>query len=93
MNQFAIDRPPEHVDPDCTELMKLADKELASFFHAVTKLFGSEQAELSAQDWLHELAANDRLPSSAREWRRITIKVSTQLASRMQARSKALQPI
>jgi hypothetical protein len=48
-------------------------------------LFGSEQAELSAEDWLQELIEIDALPASTREWRLITAKVSTRLASRVNA--------
>jgi len=39
------------------------------------QLYGPEQAELSAEDWLHELIEIDGLPASAREWRLITAKV------------------
>jgi nucleoside-diphosphate-sugar epimerase len=57
----------------------MAEWELSAFFSAVTQLFGSEQADLSAEDWLHELIEIDSLPTSAREWRTITAKVSTRL--------------
>jgi len=87
MNQFPIDNLLNDLNPGCAELAKLAEKELASFFRAVTRLFGAEQAELSAEDWLREATAADRLPSSAREWRRITVKASTMLATRINASS------
>jgi len=61
--------------------MTMAERELSAFFNAVTQLFGSEQAELSAEDWLQELIEIDGLPTSAREWRLITAKVSTRLPS------------
>jgi hypothetical protein len=67
--------------------MPMAERELSAFFNAVTQLFGSEQAELSAEDWLHEVIEFDDLPASAREWRLITAKVSTRLARRMNASS------
>jgi len=72
----------------------MAERELSAFFKAVTQLFGSEQAELSADDWLHELIEIDGLPASAREWRLITPKVLTRLASRVNAssRSSSLSP-
>jgi alkylhydroperoxidase/carboxymuconolactone decarboxylase family protein YurZ len=71
----------------CPDLMTMADRELSAFFNAVTQLFGSAQAELSAEDWLHELIEIDGLPASTREWRLITAKVSTRLANRVNAPS------
>jgi hypothetical protein len=68
-------------------LIKTAEQELAAFFNAVIQLFGKEQAELSAEDWLHELAENDGLPSSTHDWRLITVKASTRLAIRVNAPS------
>jgi hypothetical protein len=65
----------------------MAEKELSAFFNAVSRMFGSEQAELSAEDWLHELIDIDGLPASAGEWRIITAKVLSRLASRLTASS------
>ena len=65
----------------------MAEWELSAFFNAVTQLFGSEQAEVSAEDWLHQVNEIDDLPTSAREWRLITAKASTRLASRVGASS------
>ena len=72
--------------------MTMAERELSAFFNAVTQLFGSEQAELSAEDWLQELIETDGLPASTREWRSITAKVSTRLASRVRASSLSPEP-
>ena len=85
MNQFAIPKQPRN--PDCADSMNLAERELSAFFNAVTQLFGSEQADLAAEDWLHELIEIDRLPASAREWRLITAKVSTRLPGGVNASS------
>ncbi len=74
-------------DSGCADLMTMAERELSAFFRAVTQLFGSEQAELSAQAWLHELIEIDGLPTSAREWRLITAKVSTRLLGGVNASS------
>lgn len=63
--------------------MTTAERELASFISAVTKLFGSEQAKLSAEDWLRELAATGDLPSSSEMWRRVTVDASARLARRV----------
>jgi hypothetical protein len=67
--------------------MKAAEQELASFFNAVKQLFGREQAELSAKYWLDEVARIDDLPSSARDWRSVTVKASARLAIRVNASS------
>ena len=83
MNPLARYKPSRNSNPRCADLMTMAERELSAFFNAVTQLFGSEQAELSAEDWLHELIKIDGLPTSAREWRLITAKVSTRLASRV----------
>ena len=77
--------------PRCPELMTMAERELSAFFNAVTQLFGSELAELSAEDWLHELIEIDGLPTSAREWRLITAKASTRLPRGVNASSLSTQ--
>ena len=74
-------------NPRCSDLITMAERELSAFFNAVTQSFGSEQAELSAEDWLHELIKIDDLPGSAPQWRLITAKASTRLASRVSASS------
>jgi len=71
--------------------MTMAERELSAFFKAVTQLFGPEQAELSAEDWLRELIEIDGLPTSAREWRSITAKVSTRLPSGVNASSPSTE--
>jgi hypothetical protein len=73
----------------CAEFMTMAERELSAFFNAVTQLFGSEQADLSAGDWLHELIEIDSLPTSAREWRLITARVSTRLPGGVNASSSS----
>lgn len=83
MNQLALSKAPKNYNPDCVNLMMTAEKELAAFFRAVTELFGSEQAELSAEDWLRELEAINGLPVSIREWRLITISAALRLADRL----------
>jgi hypothetical protein len=85
MNQIAFDRPPGNPHTDCAALTAMAERELSAFFNAVTDLFGSEQAELSAEDWLHELNESDVLPASAGQWRLMTTRASTRLASRVNA--------
>jgi hypothetical protein len=69
-------------DGICGELFSTAQRELASLFKAVTELFGQEQAELSAGDWLREVESARSLPASAREWRQITVRVIATVAGR-----------
>jgi hypothetical protein len=90
MNPLARYKPSKNSNPPCDDFMTMAERELAAFFNAIAQLFGAEQAELSAEDWLRELIEIDGLPASAREWRLITVKVSTRLASRVSASSLSL---
>jgi hypothetical protein len=87
MNLLIQKKPLKDANLDCADFMTMAERELAAFFSAVTELFGSEQAEHSADDWLHELETVDYLPVSMREWRLITARVSTRLANRVNALS------
>jgi hypothetical protein len=65
------------------EQVHLAERELSSFITAVTKLYGPEQAELSAGDWLDESEIMDSPPrSEVRNWRAVTIAASVRLANR-----------
>jgi hypothetical protein len=83
MNQVELNETQKNRNSGCAGLVTMAEQELVAFFSAVTELFGSEQAELSAEDWLHELEAINGLPVSSRECRLITIKVATRLAGRV----------
>ena len=89
MNPRARYEPSINSNFGCADLMTMAERELSAFFSAVTQLFGSEQADLSAEDWLHELIEIDSLPTSAREWRLITAKVSTRLPCGVNASSSS----
>jgi hypothetical protein len=91
MNPLVGYKPSTNSNPRCADLMTMAERELSAFFNAVTQLFGSEQAKLSAEDWLHELIEIDGLPTSAREWRLITAEVSTRLPSGVNASSLSTQ--
>jgi len=92
MNPFARYKPSKNSNLPCPDLMTMAERELSAFFNAVTQIFGSEQAELSAESWLQELIETDGLPTSAREWRMLTAKVSTRLASRLNASCLSTEP-
>lgn len=87
MNLIAHYQTSKNSNHPCPDLMTRAEHELSAFFNAVTQSFGSEQAELSADDWLRELVEMDGLPASAREWQLITSKASTRLAGRVRASS------
>jgi hypothetical protein len=87
MNQLAINQPPKGHTLDYADVMTTAEQELTAFFRAVMNLFGPELAEFSADDWLYELMTAEALPSSTRDWRRLTLKASTRLAARVNASS------
>jgi len=66
------------------EQLQRADQELAAFIGAVAKLYGSDQARLSAEDWLDEAKEMDRPPrAGARNWRAVTVAASARLANRL----------
>ena len=87
MNALAGYKPSKNFEFPCADIITMAERELSAFFNAVTQLFGSEQAALSAEDWLHELIEAEGLPTSAREWRLITAKASTRLPNGVNASS------
>ena len=91
MNPLARYQPLKNSNPPCADFMTMAERELAAFSNAVTQLFGPEQAELSAEDWLQELIEIDGLPASPSERRLITAKVSTRLASRVKVLSQSTE--
>lgn len=87
MNSFDCYRSSKQSNSRAVGLLRSAEQELASFFNAVKQLFGREQAELSAKDWLDELARIDALPNSPLDWRSVSIKASARLATRLSASS------
>ena len=87
MNPLVRYEPSTNSSAGCADSVTMAERELSAFLRAVAELFGSKQAELSAEDWMQELIQIDALPASAREWRLLTAKVSPRLASRVNASS------
>lgn len=87
MNPLARYGLSKNSNPPCPDLMTMAERELSAFFNAIRELFGLEQAELSAEDWLQELIEIDALPTSPQEWRLLTTKASSRLASRVSSSS------
>lgn len=70
--------------PSCTDLMIMAERELAAFVGAITELYGAEQAELSADVWLDELESMNSLPGPAsRDWRAVTVVALSRIANRL----------
>jgi hypothetical protein len=69
----------------CAGVALMAEREFAAFFAAVTERFGPEQAELAAEDWLRQLSTMNVLPASAHEWRLLSVRTSSQLATRVNA--------
>jgi hypothetical protein len=68
----------------CEGEIRLAERELAAFIAAVTMSFGTEQAELSAEDWLDEARLVDTPPRPmSRDWRAVTIMALARLAGRL----------
>ncbi len=92
MNPLTRYKPSKNFDPPCSNLLRMAERELSAFFNAITQLFGSEQAGLAADDWLQELIEINGLPASTREWRFITAQASTRLARRLSASSLSTEP-
>lgn len=87
MNSLAPYKSFDTSNPGCADFITLVEQELSASCNAVTDLFGSEQADLAAEDWLNEVITTDGLPTSTRDWRLFTAKVSTRLASRVTATS------
>ena len=70
------------------EQTHLAESELSCFLGAVKASYGSEQARISAEDWLDESDLMDSPPrSETRNWRAITVAASARLADRIQAQA------
>ena len=75
----------------CDDRTQLAERELSSFISAVMKLYGPDEATLSAEDWLDEseLIDNPQL-SMERNWRAVTIAAASRLAIRLNMRAGKL---
>jgi hypothetical protein len=64
--------------------MHIAESELSAFLMAVQKLYGPEQARMSAENWVDEADLLDSPPlSTARNWRAVTVAASARLATRL----------
>ena len=83
MNQLFANKPTENHNSLCAQMMSMGERELAALLSAVRELFGSEQARLSAEDWLQELAGINAVPGSVHAWRHITLLAISRLAQRV----------
>ena len=67
--------------------MNLAERELGAFLYIVSELYGPEEAESSAQDWLDEFELLEYIPGlTPREWRLVTIAAANRLSKRVTKR-------
>jgi hypothetical protein len=67
----------------CTEQTQMAERELSAFISAVNQLFGPQQAQISALDWIDELDLMDSQSGfTSRAWRAVTIAASVNAAMR-----------
>ena len=62
----------------------MAQRELGAFLYVVSESYGPEEAAISADDWLDELTALDRVGDpTPSDWRLITIAAANRLATRV----------
>ena len=66
----------------------MAEKEIAAFVSAVSELFGSTEAQQSAEDWMAIVTLMFCQTRGANpDWRRVTITAAGRLASRVNSRT------
>jgi hypothetical protein len=85
MDEDPMDTKESFSNSICQEQMQMAEHELSAFIGAVKELFGPDQAQLSAVDWLDELEMDIQPGSTSRDWQTVTIAASAQLANRLKA--------
>lgn len=69
---------------DCSWILRSAEKEITSFYGAVWELYGKEQAQKAALDWIEVMEATTTPPDETiAYWRRVTILAADRLASRI----------
>ena len=66
------------------DLLLTAEREFASFYEAIEKRYGLEEARKAAQDWITEVETMD-WPAEGRipNWRHVSIVAADCLASRV----------
>jgi len=94
LDEDAVSTQKPSANPNCAELMTLAERELAAFVGAVTELCGPQRAGLAADVWLHELESLAALPGpTSRDWRRVTVAALARLASRLTIARPSATPL
>ena len=83
INHLVLSELPKNYDPDCFEIVKMAERELAAYLTAAKELFGAKEAELAGEYWLRELGVTKVLPVGVLEWRMVTINTERRLATRL----------
>ena len=69
------------------QLLASAEKELSAFVAAVHQLFGAEQAQKAAANWMEELERMDwSSEASVVDWRGLTIATAARIAGREKGR-------
>ncbi len=69
---------------DCFQVLKSAEREIASFHRAVSELYGSEMAQKAVLDWLEVMEGMTIPPDDTiAYWRRVTIFAADRLAIRI----------
>ena len=64
--------------------LRMAERELAAFYTAVLKTYGSEEASTAARDWIESLERMDCVADGgAAGWRPMTIAAASCLADRV----------
>jgi len=70
-----------------------AEKELAAFVSAVSELFGSTEAQQSAEDWIEIVTLMScQTRGASPDWRQVTITAAGWLASRVNSRTLGAVP-
>ncbi len=73
--------------------VQMAEKELAAFVSAVSELFGSTEAQQSAEDWIEIVTLMScQTRGASPDWRHVTITAAGWLASRVNSRTLGAVP-
>ena len=76
-----------------TSTLHMAEKELAAFVSAVRELFGSTEAQQSAEDWIEIVTLMScQTPGASPDWRRVTITAAGRLTRRVNSRTLGALP-
>ena len=78
---ISLDREPIPPDAQC---IVTAERELAAFYSAVLNMYGLEEAQKAAEDWMEALTMMDwSAEASPSCWRLVTKSAIARLASRI----------